>query len=164
MITKEQCGIIHLQTDSKDNKGGKTIVYTLHEKNILVAIAHCNKTDSYNRKVGVQVALDRLNKTLEEKALPDVTNVEHGIAFAKLPVIDKISMMIVSQEAILKVVNTNLKQATLKFAANFKLLTYGTSLQNILESMTKAAEIKEVKDISKFCLEDLLLVLLNETN
>ena len=163
MITKEQCGIIHLQTDSKDNKGGKTIVYTLHEKNILVAIAHCNKTDSYNRKVGVQVAIDRLNKSLE-KELPDVASVEYGIAFSKLPVIDKISMMVVSQEAILKVVNTNLKEATLKFAANFKLLTYGTSLQNILESMTKAAEIKEVKDISKFCLEDLLLVLLNETN
>lgn len=163
MITKEQCGIIHLQTDSKDNKGGKTIVYTLHEKNILVAIAHCNKTDSYNRKVGVQVAIDRLNKSLE-KELPDVASVEHGIAFSKLPVIDKISMMVVSQEAILKVVNTNLKEATLKFAANFKLLTYGTSLQNILENMTKAAEIKEVKDISKFCLEDLLLVLLNETN
>lgn len=163
MITKEQCGIIHLQTDSKDNKGGKTIVYTLHEKNILVAIAHCNKTDSYNRKVGVQVAIDRLNKSLE-KELPDVASVEHCIAFSKLPVIDKISMMVVSQEAILKVVNTNLKEATLKFAANFKLLTYGTSLQNILESMTKAAEIKEVKDISKFCLEDLLLVLLNETN
>lgn len=163
MITKEQCGIIHLQTDSKDNKGGKTIVYTLHEKNILVAIAYCNKTDSYNRKVGAQVAIDRLNKSLE-KELPDVTSVEHGIAFSKLPVIDKISMMVVSQEAILKVVNTNLKEATLKFAANFKLLTYGTSLQNILESMAKAAEIKEVKDISKFCLEDLLLVLLNETN
>ena len=135
----------------------------MHEKNILVAIAHCNKTDSYNRNVGVQVAIDRLNKSLE-KELPDVTSVEHGIAFYKLPVIDKISMMVVSQEAILKVVNTNLKEATLKFAANFKLLTYGTSLQNILESMTKAAEIKEVKDISKFCLEDLLLVLLNETN
>ena len=58
----------------------------MHEKNILVAIAHCNKTDSYNRKVGVQVAIDRLNKSLE-KELPDVASVEHGIAFSKCPVI-----------------------------------------------------------------------------
>lgn len=63
--------------------------------------------------VGVQVAIGRLNKSLE-KELPDVASVEHGIAFSKLPVIDKISMMVVSQEAILKVVNTNLKEATLR--------------------------------------------------
>ena len=41
------------------NKGGKTIVYSLIDDNIVVSIAYCNKIDSYNKRLVLKVALDR---------------------------------------------------------------------------------------------------------
>lgn len=162
MIKKEQCGIIHCQTGAANNKGGKTVIYTIVEDKLLVSIAYCNKTDSYNRKLGVQIALDRLNAHIQSP-IPDMKTTPENVAYFKLPSLEKVLLMVVPQQLVLDIVNKAMQTTIEKNIKNtFKLATYGTALETIATNAANAAQITNIKDISKFCLEQLILSSLGE--
>lgn len=55
---KENARFVHKQ---KEPKGGLTIGYVRRPEGVLVGIARCHKNDKYNRRLGGDLALSRLN-------------------------------------------------------------------------------------------------------
>jgi len=161
MIEKKECGIIHLPSQNLMNKGGKTIVYSLIDDNIVVSIAYCNKIDSYNKKIGVKVALDRLN-TIVNEGLDKLPELENGIKGLIDNEFNTEYLFVIPQSLFLELVNNGIKAAFYSgVKRRLKIATYGTCLDKIVDDIINCINIPSIKDVSKLCLEQCIIGFIN---